>query len=608
MQQQSSPQEGGGGRITKGEPRIHKSRSPTIEIPKTDVWTYLFGGLKESEKDLIAFIVAERVDSLAKGLKSILGVRKGDVIAVFSPNAIEFGLLSYAALKIGAIIAPCNPTYNSDELEYLVDLVKPKFVFTRPAQVPTVAAILENVKLGKDKVLMLAEEGYKEYRGLADVYEDENDVDLGPRPDPEDTAFICFSSGTSGKAKGVELRHRNIVANSSQVVAFESGELTHPGDVFDSILPYSHVYALTCIIINAMKLRATVLNIQRFNFENWLRYIQDHKVTFSQVAPPILVSLSKSLLVDKYDVSSLKVLNSGAAPLGADTQDECSRKLKVPVKQGYGMTESSPVSHVTHHTEIIAGSVGKLLPNMEARLIVPDTMEDAKEGEAGELWMRGPNIMKSYFRDQNATASTIVEDGWLRTGDIAKIDGEGNYFIVDRLKELIKWKGFQVPPAELEELILQHPFVADCAVIGIPAGDVGELPKAFVVLKQDAFNEAGKPAMERSARRKSSIHLTRDHVEADIASFVADRTAHYKHLRGGVEVIPMIPKSAAGKILRRVLRLREQEIAQSKAKQDVKPREEEKTTERLGAMRIGDDKQSTVSGAAWRTEIGSILC
>jgi 4-coumarate--CoA ligase len=268
----------------------------------------------------------------------------------------------------------------------------------------------------------------------------------------------------------------------------------------------------------------------RFDLLEFLGLVQEHAATRLYLVPPIVLALAKQPVVDEYDLSSVRSILSGAAPLGPDLAAAASARLGVPVVQGYGMTELSPVSHACPFDAVRPGSIGTLVASAEARIVDPATGEDAGDGEDGEIWVRGPLVMKGYLNNPEATASTIDAEGWLHTGDIGHVDAEGYWYVVDRLKELIKVKGFQVPPAELEDLLLTHPAVADVAVIGIPDEESGELPKAFVALK---------PGVECSA--------------ADLQEFVAGHVATYKRIHT-VEFVDAIPKSPSGKILRRMLR------------------------------------------------------
>jgi len=275
---------------------------------------------------------------------------------------------------------------------------------------------------------------------------------------------------------------------------------------------------------------ATIITVPRFDLEQVLSIIQEHRVTRFFAVPPIVLAFAKHPLVDQYDLSSLRQVFSGAAPLSAELAAEAAARIDCEVVQGYGMTEMSPVSHLTLMGGFKPGTCGVTVPNAQCRIVDPVTGEDKPVGGEGELWVRGPMVMKGYLNNSAATAATIDADGWLHTGDVGVIDADGHLTIVDRVKELIKFKGFQVAPAELEALLLTHPAVADAAVIGIPDEEAGEIPRAFVVLK---------PGQELLA--------------ADLTEFTRAHVATYKVIHD-VVFTDVIPKSASGKILRRVLR------------------------------------------------------
>jgi acyl-CoA synthetase (AMP-forming)/AMP-acid ligase II len=312
-----------------------------------------------------------------------------------------------------------------------------------------------------------------------------------------------------------------------------------------AVLPFFHIYGLTVLMNQGLQWGGTVVTLPRFDLEQFLRTIQDQRITRAFVAPPIVLALAKHPLVDQFDLTSLRSVTSGAAPLDTDLAQAAEDRLRraggsVTVAQGYGMTELSPVSHTSPETDALPagatptpkGTVGYAIPNTECRLIDPATGEDAAPGERGELWVRGPQVMKGYLNNPSATAATLDAEGWLHTGDVAIVDDEGRYTVVDRVKELIKYKGYQVAPAELEAVLLGHPEIADAAVIGVLDADGEELPKAFVV-------------------RSPGSSLDEDAVKA----FVAERVAPHKKIRL-VEFIEQVPKSAAGKILRKDLKNR----------------------------------------------------
>ena len=339
--------------------------------------------------------------------------------------------------------------------------------------------------------------------------------------------MLPYSSGTTGVSKGVMLTHRNLVANIAQVLG--AAEMRED-ETMVAVLPFFHIYGMQVLMNCGLRAGATIVTLPRFDLEQFLSVHQEHGITRSFVAPPIVVALAKHPLVDSFDMSKLEQVFSGAAPLSAELALEAGKRLGCEVVQGYGMTELSPVSHLTPSGQFKPGSVGVTAPNTELRIVDPLTGEDLGIGEDGEIWVRGPQVMKGYLNNEQATAHTIDADGWLHTGDIGHVDPDDHVFVVDRLKELIKYKGFQVPPAELEAILLTHPAVADAAVIGIPDEEAGEIPAAYVVLQ---------PGSEATAE--------------EIMEFVAGHVAHYKQVRH-LEFIEAVPKSAAGKILRRELR------------------------------------------------------
>jgi 4-coumarate--CoA ligase len=345
--------------------------------------------------------------------------------------------------------------------------------------------------------------------------------------DFDDQAVVLpYSSGTTGRSKGVILSHDNLTANIAQlqhVLTFEES------DVAFAVLPFFHIYGMQVLMNGLLANGIPIVTMPRFDLEEALQIVEKHKITWFFAVPPIVLALAKHPLIDAYDTSSIRVVFSGAAPLSGEVAQEAAARLGCDVIQGYGMTELSPVSHATIVGEGKPGSSGITVSNTECR-IVDDDGKDLGIDDDGELLVRGPQVMKGYFGVPEATAATIDADGWLHTGDVAHFDSDGHIYIVDRVKELIKYKGFQVPPAELEGLLLTHPAVADSAVIGIPDDEAGELPKAFIVLK---------PGAEASAE--------------DIQQFVGHQVAHFKAIRL-VEFIDEIPKSASGKILRRELR------------------------------------------------------
>jgi acyl-CoA synthetase (AMP-forming)/AMP-acid ligase II len=346
---------------------------------------------------------------------------------------------------------------------------------------------------------------------------------------PDDVVLLPYSSGTTGFPKGVMITQRTWVANLCQ--SHVSHCLT-PEDVVFCLPPFFHMYGayvLTLVLASG----GTLVTMPCFDLPTFLETVQRYRVTRAYLVPPVVLALVNDPVVEIYDLSSLRCITSAAAPLGGDLARRCKERLGCSVVQGYGLTETSPATHIVPvmGRPIKPGSVGPCVPNTECRIIDLDTGADLGPNQQGELLVRGPQVMKGYHNRPDATALTITPDGWLRTGDIGYVDDDGDLYIVDRLKELIKYKAYQVAPAELEAILLSHPAVADAAVIPSPDREAGEVPKAFVVLKGPTTPD-------------------------ELMSFVAARVAPYKKVRQ-VEIIDQIPKSATGKLLRRVLVERE---------------------------------------------------
>jgi 4-coumarate--CoA ligase len=397
-------------------------------------------------------------------------------------------------------------------------------LFTVGMFVETALAAVEGTDVSEVVVIGDATPGTT---AMADVFGDPIEqvpVDLATH-----TVVLPYSSGTTGLPKGVMLTHRNLVANIEQCT-----HAIHYTDdeVALAALPFFHIYGMQVLMNGLLANGVTTVTMPRFDMVEALQAVQELKITRFFAVPPIILGLAKAPIVDDYDTSSVRQIFSGAAPLGAELAAEAGARLGCEVVQGFGMTELSPVSHCTVEGDYRPGTSGVTISNTESRIVDPDTGEDQGVGERGELWVRGPQVMTGYLNNPQATAETIDADGWLHTGDIAIIDEHGHMSVVDRLKELIKVKGFQVAPAELEALIITHPKVADVAVIGVPDDEAGEAPKAFVTA---APGET----------------VTLDEIQA----LVSEHLVSYKQIRQ-LEVIDEIPKSAAGKILRKELRAR----------------------------------------------------
>jgi acyl-CoA synthetase (AMP-forming)/AMP-acid ligase II len=473
--------------------------------------------------------LAGGVRRVAAGLAA-RGFGKGDVFAIYSPNVPEYALAFYGVSAAGGINTTISPLYTTDELTRQLDDAGARFLLTVP---PFMDKALEAAgRSGVEEVFVLGQaEGATPFAALMEAGDTPPEVDIDPA---DDLVVLPYSSGTTGVNKGVMLTHRNLVANVCQG---EPVLLAGEGERLIAVLPFFHIYGLVVLMCAAISRGSTLVTMPRFDLEQFLGLLQDQRITRAYLAPPIVLALAKHPLVDKYDLSSLRSVFSGAAPLDASLERACAERLGCEVMQGWGLTETSPVVTTNYNTPQgpKPGSVGVPLPNTEMRVVDPATGADVSRGETGELLVRGPQVMKGYLNAPEATAAMLDPEGWLHTGDLGTIDEQGYVFIVDRVKELIKYKGLQVAPAELEAVLLSHPAVSDAAVVRFPDEEAGEVPKAFVVASSPVEPE-------------------------ELMAFVAERVAPHKKVRQ-VEFVDEIPKAASGKILRRVLMERDRQAA-----------------------------------------------
>jgi acyl-CoA synthetase (AMP-forming)/AMP-acid ligase II len=508
-----------------------RHRVPHLTIPDVTFTEHVLSGAAEradrpalidgpSGRTLTFGQLAAAIRATAAGLAR-RGLRKGDVVAIDSPNLPEYAVAFHGVASLGGIITTLNPLFTAEEVgKQLAD--------SRARLLITVPQLMEKAKAAAaasaiEEIFVFGEaEGATPFRTLLDYDHAPPAVDIDPA---NDVVAMPYSSGTTGLPKGVMLTHRNLVANIAQINALESGE----NEIGIGVLPFFHIYGMVVVMNSILYAGGTVVTLPRFELLQFLDTMQKYRITCAYLVPPIILALAKHPLVALYDLSSLKWIFSGAAPLGADVLKACSERLHCLVRQGYGLTETSPVSHTVPLPPApqYPGSVGPPVPGTEMRIVNIATGEPVAPGEEGEVWIRGPQVMKGYFNNPEATAAMITPDGWLRSGDIGRVNEDGYLFIVDRAKELIKYKGYQVAPAELEAVLLRHPAIADAAVIGVPDEEAGEVPKAFIVRAADIS-------------------------EADIIAFLAQHVAPYKKVRY-VEFRDSIPKSPSGKILRRVL-------------------------------------------------------
>jgi 4-coumarate--CoA ligase len=511
---------------------IYRSHRPVVAVPDACISDYVFAGLagRESEPALIdgptgramtgaALIEASR--RLAGGLAA-RGIGPGKVVALMAPNCPEFAVVFFGTALAGATITTVNPTYTAPELRHQLNDSGAVLLVVPPALLPLAAEAAAGTAVTETVALAGAGAGATAWESFLAA----SPIDQVPLDPATAIVALPYSSGTTGLPKGVKLTHRNLVANAEQI----AGALDiRPGDRTVAVLPYFHIYGMEVLMILYLARGAVPVTLPRFDLPAVLTLIAAHRMRHLFVVPPVVLALAKHPLVDQHDLSSLELVISGAAPLGPDLTRACAARLGCEVAQGYGMTEASPVTHFSRAQGTPPGASGELLASTEARIVDPETGRDAAPGAEGELWVRGPQVMAGYLNNPEATARTVTPDGWLRTGDLGRVDAAGNLWLVDRVKELIKVKGFQVAPAELEGLLLGHPGIADAAVVGRPDTEAGEVPVAFVVRRGDTLTETEVQA----------------HVAAHVASYKALRAVHF---------IGAVPKSPSGKILRRLLR------------------------------------------------------
>ena len=510
---------------------IFTSPLAPVEVPSTPLTPFVLGRVGEfagktafiDGSDGRTLTYAELDDAIRTQAGGWLeaGLQPGEVVAVMAPNCPEYAVTFHGVALAGGVVTTINPTYTAHEIHHqLNDAGATRFV-AAAMFAGTAAAAAQETNVGEIYTIGAS----ADHPSIDSIAGEPLQEQVGGAPD--DLVVLPYSSGTTGLSKGVMLTHRNLVANIVQA----SGVLDFSAnDGYVAVLPFFHIYGMQVLMNMGLRVGVTLVTMPRFDLQQFLQLNQDHGLTFAYVAPPMVVALAKHPIVDQYDLSKLRTIFSGAAPLSAELATECAARLGCEVIQGYGMTELSPVSHATPSGQFKPGSVGVTVPLTEMMVVDPATGEPGGVDATGELWVRGPQVMKGYLNNPAATAATIDAEGWLHTGDIGKVDADGHVYIVDRLKELIKYKGFQVPPAELEALLLTHPDVADAAVIGIPDDEAGEIPAGFVVLKDG-----------------------RDTSAEDVQAFVAERVATYKQIRQ-LTFVDAIPKSPSGKILRRVLR------------------------------------------------------
>jgi len=503
----------------------YKNKRADILLTDQSITERVFTGLENRPDEIVltdgvtgrqftakAFI--DSVKSLAGGL-SAKGFGKDSTVALIAANSPDFCIVFHAIAWAGGTITTFNPTYTASEINHQLNDSEAEFLITDPM-------FLETVREG----MILAVIGQADGAQSLDEFYGDPLAHQVPVDRDSHSVVLPYSSGTTGLPKGVRLSHRNLVVNVDQLVV---GADFQPGEVAAGFLPLFHIYGMTALMNLHLAGGGALVTMPRFDLELFLKISQDHKARRMWIVPPVALALAKHPMIDNFDLSSMDQVVCGAAPMGEELSDAVTARLGCAMCQAFGMTELAPASHVTPLTAPRSGSSGLALPNTQCRIVDAETGEDLAAGEKGELWIKGPQVMMGYLNNEKATTEMITSDGWLKTGDIAIIDVDGYMFVVDRLKELIKYKGFQIAPAELEATLVSHDQITDAAVIGQPDPEAGELPIAFVV--------AADPTLK----------------EDEIKLFVSEKLANYKQLHN-VSFVDAIPKSASGKILRRVLR------------------------------------------------------
>ncbi|KAL9616469.1 MAG: hypothetical protein Q9160_008664 [Pyrenula sp. 1 TL-2023] len=545
-----------------------QSSFPELKIPDVDIWTFLFERTdREYPDDKVIYEDANsprtytyaEVKSTAQafglGIRSLWDWKRNDVLALYTPNCIDTPPIIWGTHWAGGIVSPANPGYTVAELTYQLKDSGAKAIVTQAPFLKNAQEAAKNVGIAEDRIILIGDERdssgrFKHFTSVRNISGTQRYRRVKIANPAKDLAFLVYSSGTTGVPKGVMLSHRNVVSNTLQGDSVEGrnfswkGGPDGKGDKSLAMLPFFHIYGLTCILHASVYQGMYTVILPKFSIEAFCSLVQKHRITFVFVVPPMVLLLAKHECVSKYDLSSIRMMNSGAAPLTKELVEANFKRTSTKVKQGYGLSETSPTTHsqLWGDWDTKIGSVGKLMPNMQAKYMTPSSETSDGEpvekaaGEAGELYLKGPNVFLGYWKKPAETRDCLSEDGWFRTGDVGYQDKEGNFFITDRVKELIKYKGFQVPPAELEGYLVEHPFVDDVCVVGVESASLGtEVPRAYIV-------------------RKGGLDAVREGETKEVRQWLDGRVANHKKLRGGVKFVAEVPKSAAGKLLRRMLK------------------------------------------------------
>ncbi|RDD44757.1 4-coumarate--CoA ligase 1 [Trichoplax sp. H2] len=460
-----------------------------------------------------------------------LGFQSGDIMSIVSLNSLDWSIIFFAVIALGGIVTTCSPLFTPEELKYQLEDANAKYVIVSEC---AASKVNKTNHPFRHKFIFGHAEGYIPYSSLIRDSGNQFPTLVVIKPKSH-LCIIPYSSGTTGLPKGVMLTHYNLVANLTQYTyrGMRSADDVDPSVL--CVLPFYHILGMCSILSLSLSSGSRVVILPRFQPHSFLAAIEKFQVTRVAIVPPLALFLLNSPLVDQYNLSSLKNITSGAAPLDTQLMERVKMKLNLDrFTQGYGMTETGPTTIINHFCKANTklGSVGKLMPSTYCKVVDLMTHQILPANVAGEIWIKGPQVMVGYLNKPQQTRETINSEGWLKTGDIGYYDEDEDFYIIDRLKDLIKYKGHQVAPAELEALLKSFDYIADAAVIGIPDTVAGEIPRAYVILKD---KEAA---------------ITPQQIQDEVAS----RVAPHKKLRGGIEITTFIPKLASGKILRRQLK------------------------------------------------------
>ncbi|KAK3130979.1 hypothetical protein QOZ80_6BG0500480 [Eleusine coracana subsp. coracana] len=525
---------------------LFRSKLPDIEIPRDfTLQAYCFERLAEvGDRPCIidgqtgpvhTYADVERLSRKAAAALRALGVGKGDVVMNLLRNCPEFAFVFLGAARLGAATTTANPFYMPHEIHRQVTAAGARVVVTEACAVDKVRAFA--AERGVPVVAVDGDfDGCLRFGDLMDAAEP---LDADEEVDPDDVVALPYSSGTTGMPKGVMLTHRSLVTSVAQQVDGANPNLYFSKeDVLLCVLPLFHIYSLNSVLLAGLRAGSAIVIMKKFDIGTLVDLVRAHGVTVAPFVPPIVVEIAKSPRVTAEDLASIRMVMSGAAPMGKDLQDAFMAKIPNAVLgQGYGMTEAGPVlamclAFAKEPYEVKSGSCGTVVRNAALKIVDPDSGASLGRNQPGEICIRGEQIMKGYLNDPEATKNTIDKDGWLHTGDIGYVDDDDEIFIVDRLKEIIKYKGFQVPPAELEALLITHPDIKDAAVVSMKDELAGEVPVAFIMRIEGS-----------------------DISENEIKQFVAKEVVFYKRINR-VFFTDSIPKNPSGKILRKDLRAR----------------------------------------------------